>query len=95
MKIRCERQTAGLRLIAGSADGIALWVPEPISSENAFATMGRFSEIVFPVRRGDRRVFEVVTLNFGEWDGWGTSSSFLVEEEWLEGGAPRIAMLWR
>jgi len=95
MKIRCERQTAGLRLIAGSADGIALWVPEPISQENPFATMGRFSEIVFPVRRGDRRIFEVLMLDFGEWEGWGTSSSFLVEEEWPESGAPQIAMLKR
>lgn len=95
VKIRCERQTAGLRLIAGSTDGIALWVPEPLPDGEPFATAGRFSEIVFPVRPGDRRVFEVLTLNFGDWGGWGTSSSYLVEEEWPEGGAPQIAMLFR
>ena len=94
VKIRCEQQTAGLRLIAGSTDGIALWVPEPFG-DNVFGTLGRFSEIVFPVRQGDRRIFELVTLSLGEWEGWGTTSTYLVEEEWLEGGTPQIAMLWR
>ena len=94
MKIHCDLKTAGLRLIAGSTDGIALWVPEPLN-EGELSTMGRFSEIVFPVRQGDRRVFELIRFEFGEWEGWGTTSSFLVEEEWLEGGTPQIAMLAR
>jgi hypothetical protein len=91
VKIHCDKQTAGLRLIAGSTDGIA---PEPIG-ENIFSTLGRFSEIVFPVRQGDRRVFELLRLDIGDWSGWGTSSAYLVEEEWLEGGTPQIAMLAR
>ncbi len=94
VKIHCDLQTAGLRLIAGSTDGVALWVAEPIGY-SPFLTMGRFSEIVFPVRQGDRRIFELLRLEFGEWDGWGTTSSFLVEEEWLEGETPQIAMLAR
>lgn len=95
VKIHCDFRSAGLRLISGSTEGIALWVAEPLAASDDFLTMGRFSEIVFPVRQGDRRVFEVFTLDFGEWEGWGTSSSFLVEEEWPEGGAPQIAMLSR
>jgi hypothetical protein len=95
VKIRCDRQTAGLRLIAGSTAGIELWVAEVIPGENAFASIGRFSEIVFPVRQGDRRVFEVVMIELGFYEGWGTDSAFLIEEEWLEGGAPQIAMLSR
>jgi hypothetical protein len=94
VKIHCDRRTAGLRLIAGKTDGIALWVPEA-NTENPFQSMGRFAEIVFPVRQGDRRIFEMLTLDFGEWEGWGTSTAFLVEEEWLEGGTPQIAMLAR
>lgn len=99
VKIHCDLQTGGLRLIAGSTDGIALWVPEPIKKGDFF-TLGRFGEIVFPVRQGDRRIFELLRFNIdtGGWDGgvsWGTSSSFLVEEEWLEGGTPQIAMLAR
>ena len=94
MKIHCEMQTAGLRLIAGSTDGIALWVPEPFKVGD-FSTMGRYGEIVFPVRQGDRRIFEFVRFDSGDWGGWGTISSYLVEEEWLEGGTPQIAMLAR
>lgn len=94
VKIRCDEQTAGLRLIAGSTDGIALWVPEPFG-DNVFGTVGRFSEIVFPVRQGDQRVFEIIRFEMGDWEGWGTTSTYLVEEEWLSGGAPQIAMMSR
>jgi hypothetical protein len=116
IKIHCDKKTAGLRLLAGSTDGIALWVPDSLVSREAppgedptrqakreeewLETMGRFGEIVFPVRRGDRRVFEWLGLN-AEWgyDGglWiGSSSRMIVEEQWLEGAKkPRIALLTR
>jgi hypothetical protein len=95
VKIHCDQQTAGLRLVAGTTDGIALWVPEPIK-EHDFSTVGRFGEIVFPVRQGDRRIFEFFRFEPpGEWDGWSSTSSYIVEEEWLEGGTPQIAMLAR
>lgn len=93
IKIRCEERTAGLRLLAGSTDGIALWVPDGIPDD--LSTAGTFSEIIFPVRPGDARVFEVIALEFGEWEGWGTSSEYLVEEEWPVGGTPQIVMLRR
>jgi hypothetical protein len=94
IQIHCDRQTAGARLIAGSPSGIALWVPEPLSKDNAFSTMGRFVEIVFPVRRGDRRVFETLDFDFGMYEGWGTAMGFFVEERWPEGAkSPEIALL--
>ncbi len=97
IKIHCDRKTAGIRLIAGSTDGIALWVPEPIptaADPTQLGTLGRFAEIVFPVRRGDRRVFETLDFVFGDWEGWGTSSGVLVEERWAEGAKnPEIALL--
>jgi hypothetical protein len=98
MKIHCERRTAGLRLIAGSTDGVALWIPEasPEIDPGGFATMGKYGEVVFPVRPGDRRVFEAIDLDFGEWEGWGTSSAIVIEEQWLEGAkTPEIALLGR
>ena len=91
VKIRCEEPIGGLRLIAGSTDGIALWVAE----KEFIGSEGRFGEIVFPVRPGDARVFEVLRLDFGQWEGWGMDSVYLVEEEWSEGGTPQIAMLKR
>ena len=94
VKIHCDRMTGGLRLLAGSSEGIELWVPEAVKPEDPFATMGRFFEIVFPVRRGDRRVFETFDFEFGEWEGFGTGPGLLVEEQWPEGAAkPQIALL--
>jgi len=94
VKIHCDRMTGGLRLLAGSAEGIELWVPEAVDPKNVFATVGRFCEIVFPVRRGDVRIFETFDFELGEWEGFGTSPGLLVEEQWTEGAArPQIALL--
>jgi hypothetical protein len=89
------RRTAGIRLLAGSLTGVVLGVAPPTDAQsNPLVTLGAFGEIVFPVRRGDRRVFELIDLDFGEWDGWGTSSGLVVEERWLEGSDhPEIAFL--
>ncbi len=92
VRIHCDRQTAGARLLAGSTEGIALHIPEP--RNDADFTLGRFVEITFPVRRGDRRVFETMDFLFGDWEGWGTTSGVLVEERWLPGAkSPEIALL--
>ncbi len=94
IKIHCDRMTGGARLTAGSSEGVELWVPEALKPDDGFATVGRFVELVFPVRRGDRRLFETFDFEFGEWDGFGTSPGLLVEEQWMEGDAkPRIALL--
>jgi hypothetical protein len=94
VKIRCEEQTAGLRLIAGNTDGIALWLG-PHNNTPYSLSAAQFFEIVFPVRQGDARVFEVLSFEFGSYSGWGTNSAYLVEEEWPVGGTPQIAMLKR
>ncbi|HVY46903.1 MAG TPA: hypothetical protein VHB21_13540 [Minicystis sp.] len=100
VKIHCERRTAALRLIAGSAEGVAMFtfngVGEPNGAEGAqtfWETMGKFGEIIVPVRKGDRRVFEWVDFDFGEYEGWWVQSSFVVEESWVEGAKlPELAL---
>jgi hypothetical protein len=97
IKIHCERKTAALRLIAGSTEGVAMFTANGIGDRNTsstfFETMGRFGQLIFPVRRGDRRLFEWVDFDFGEWEGWGVDSSFVVEEAWPEGAkGPEIAL---
>lgn len=110
IKIHCDIKTAGLRLLTGSNDGIALWVADALFTDKQladdsslfskyFETLGRFGEIVFPVRPGDRRVFEWLRLDV--WDNYegppsvGSTSSMFVEEQWLEGAKPEIALLAR
>jgi hypothetical protein len=96
MKIHCERKTAGLRLIAGSTEGVALFTANGLGEQDSgtfWETMGRFGQIIFPVRRGDRRLFEWLDFDFGFSEGWGVDSTFVIEESWAEGAkAPDIAL---
>jgi hypothetical protein len=94
IKIHCSTLISGMRLLAGSTDGIALWVTEPPTPGDVGAA-GQFGELVFPVRPGDRRVFEVFGVEF-EYEGWGTFPLLLVEEMWRTGAAkPEVALLSR
>jgi hypothetical protein len=93
IKIHCATSIAGMRLLAGSTDGIALWVTESPTPRDVGTT--GFGELVFPVRPGDRRVFEVFGVEF-EYEGWGTFPLLLVEEMWRTGAAkPEVALLPR
>ena len=99
MKVHCERRTAMLRLVAGSADGVALFTTDGVGDKESggfWETMGKFGEVIFPVRRGDRRVFEWIDFDFGFYEGWGVDSAFLIEESWVEGAKnPEIALRLR
>jgi hypothetical protein len=96
IKIHCDRKTAGLRLVAGSTEGIALWVADSLpSAPNPVFSAGLFSEIDFPVRPDDRRVFELLD-EAGGYDGFGATSALLIEEQWRAGAPkPEIALLAR
>jgi hypothetical protein len=129
MKIHCEIRTAGLRMLAGSREGVSfLLAPALPFDVGALAretdrdesevraeveagawewnirrhhleTEGRFAQIVFPIRRGDRRVFEWLAMEV--WEGYdgglgvGSTSMMIVEEQWLEGEEPKVALLKR
>ena len=110
MKIHCDLKTAGLRMLAGKSEGVSLVISESLVSEKEamqnpelfskhFETMGRIGQIVFPVRRGDRRVFEWLSLEIASGYDSGQSavprSTMILEEQWLDGDKPYIALLWR
>ncbi len=80
--IRCEGKMAGAGLVAGSAAGVAIAVDEKD---------GTFVAITFPLRPGDRRVFEL----FGREEQYGgewPASAMILDEQWLEGAtSPEIA----
>jgi hypothetical protein len=89
-RITCSATNATVMLVAGTADGVSVW-----------ATAER-AQLLFPVRRGDRRVFEVmphahtvmVEGNYGafpsEQPGGGP---VVLSETWLEGeDAPTLVV---
>jgi hypothetical protein len=92
IKVHCERQTAGVRLVAGSREGVSMLVHETDVHEPGVG-LGRSFDVVFPVRPGDRRVFEVFEVEDG-YEGWWPFSSLVIEERWAEGATgPTVAVL--
>jgi hypothetical protein len=90
IKIHCSHDMTGIRLIAGSNEGVAMWVPE-VTGENRV----RGGELIFPVRRGDNRFFELFDL-IADWDRAGSETSGYVEERWLDGEtSPTLAVVQR
>jgi len=88
VRIRCDTTLAQVALVGGNHEGVLLNL-DPVTEDWQFFPDG--GEIVFPVRRGDRRVFELLGVEWG-YKGANTATSFLViSESWLPGdAAPEI-----
>lgn len=80
IKIRCSKlQTAELTMIGGSREGVMLFIDPPPGDFPASPG----GEIVFPVRKGDRRVFEW-SMHGESYEGIGFPQlAFLVSESWV------------
>jgi hypothetical protein len=93
VKIHCAGSpAAGVSLLAGTRTGVALWVDPPKDASETMKTP-RTAEVIFPVRRGDGRLFQVG--QFGEgYDGpvaW--NLAYTVSEQWIEGArAPTLTV---
>jgi hypothetical protein len=81
MQIRCTESTGQITMLGGNNPEDVTARLDPIMEEwNPFPNG---AEIVFPVRRGDRRVFEWLGVEFG-YRGANTATSFLViSEAWM------------
>jgi len=85
IKINCTGlPAAGVSLLAGTRADVALWVDPPKDDAETMKTP-RAVEVIFPVRRGDGRLFQVG--QFGEgYDGpvsWNVGLA--ISEQWIEG----------
>jgi len=81
VKIHCsDRQTSSLALLGGSSEGVGFFL---VPSSFGGAPMG--GDIIFPVRRDDRRMIEYST--FGDsYEGVGTPEfDFMISESWAPG----------
>jgi hypothetical protein len=85
LKIHCAGfPAAGVSLLAGTRTGVGLWVDPPRDPSDGMKT-ARSAEVIFPVRRGDGRLFQVG--QFGEgYDGpvaW--NLAYTISEQWIDG----------
>jgi hypothetical protein len=82
IRIRCTTTTAQITLMCGNPEDVYMYL-DPIPQDwGIFAEGG---ELVFPVRRGDRRLFEWQGVEWG-YKGANSAINWLViSETWLPG----------
>jgi hypothetical protein len=83
IRIRCTMTTGAISLLGGEHQGLAMHL-DPVKKDD-FSEFPDGADIVFPVRRGDRRVIEWLMISFG-YKGMQSMEPFLVlSEQWPEG----------
>lgn len=82
IRIRCDTSTGSISLLGGNHEGLSLYL-DPVKGE--FGSFAEGGEIVFPVRRGDRRVIEWLTVEFGYKGANSLNPFFVLSESWLPG----------
>ncbi|MDI1479767.1 hypothetical protein [Polyangium sp. y55x31] len=81
VRIRCTGSVGQISMLGGNHEGVSIKL-DPVG-DNEFVPFPEGGEIVFPVRTGDRRVFEWVGVEFG-YKGMTSASTFLIlSESWL------------
>lgn len=88
IKVHCDTRTTATSLLAGSFKGVSMWLREPPAGSPA----PEAAEVIFPIRPGDRRIFEF--FSFGEtYGGSMVSPGLVLQEYWLEGASvPTLVM---
>lgn len=85
LQIRCAANGGSLSVISGSREGVsASLVPMSFKPGASEPTTGS-STVVMPIRRGDRRVMQLMTMSFAEYSGnvW-PHLELLISEQWLD-----------
>lgn len=91
LKVRCVGgTTSAVTQLGGERDGVALWIDPPTDKA---ANLPGDAEVIFPLRRGDRRVIQFWTFGPG-YDGPLTVvPAFTLHEEWIDLDAPGPTLL--
>jgi hypothetical protein len=80
LKVKCEGQTTAVALMGGKTDGAFLWLPPAKEGEAAPTS----AEVMFPVKPGDRRIFEL--FSYGPaYGGSMISPGLVLQEHWVAG----------
>lgn len=81
LRIRCPELTvSAISLLGGKSDGVAFWIDPP----RAGSELPRGGEVMFPMRRGDRRVIQILTFGPGYDGPFTLLPAIVIQEQWLE-----------
>ena len=91
VKLRCTSDGFGaIRLLGGKRDGLQTTL---LATRNEFEEVAGEAELVIPVRRGDARVIEIMTLDFGYKGSMSVSPWRVISEHWpAEDDRPSFSM---
>jgi hypothetical protein len=78
-------RVAGVHLVAGEREGVELHLVKEARDGSFDST-----QIIFPVRARDRRVFQIVPAT-GDWRD-GAASPMFISESWIDGESPQIVL---
>lgn len=82
IRIRCTTTTAKITLMCGNNEDVHMHL-DPLPAEWGIFPEG--GELVFPVRRGDRRLFEWQGVEWGYRGANNATSMLVISEMWLPG----------
>jgi hypothetical protein len=83
VRVRCGSTLASIGLVGGDRTDVSVRM-DPVN-EDFLVPASSGGEMVFPVRRGDRRLFEWVAVEFGYKGMTSTGPLFVLSEVWLPG----------
>jgi hypothetical protein len=90
-KLNCDLPAGMIRQITGETKGVLLWVtPTP---EQGLVSEKPMAQIIAPMRPGRPSVFQIYELSGGEYDGFWSEPSFLLDVQWPEGAAQPTVVL--
>ncbi|NUP05280.1 MAG: hypothetical protein HOW73_04375 [Polyangiaceae bacterium] len=83
IRIACsELVTASIATLGGTVQGNAYWIDPQTEGKDAKLPSG--GEMVFPVRKGDRRVIQILTFGPGYEGPLTQLPAIVVQEHWLD-----------
>ncbi|WP_441286224.1 hypothetical protein ACSRUE_27715 [Sorangium sp. KYC3313] len=81
LRIRCPELTvSAISLLGGKTEGVAFWIDPPRGGSE----LPRGGEVMFPIRRGDRRVIQILTFGPGYDGPFTLLPAIVIQEQWLE-----------
>jgi hypothetical protein len=86
LRVRCEGKVFAISLLGGSPEGVAFWLGGTAAEP--------FGELLTPVRRGDRRMFQLWAPGQDAAGNFVPKPMLVVQEQWLEGQRNPIVTAW-
>ncbi|AKT43036.1 hypothetical protein [Chondromyces crocatus] len=86
LRVRCEGQVFAVSLVGGAPEGVAFWIGGPVDAP--------FGELLTPMRRGDRRVFQFWAPGKDEDGMFAPKPMVVVQEQWVEGQRSPVLTAW-